>query len=166
MNYENLSGCYRVRKITENDIPEVLALCKGNPTYYLHMKMEPSPENLKEAITIVPPNKTMEDKFFVGFYKEEYLVAILDLITGYPVKETAFIGWFMMKKEFQHQGLASEIVRELLKHLKETGFRYVRLGYVKGNRESESFWKRNGFLPTGEESTNDTYTAVILQKEI
>lgn len=166
LDYTQFSEDYQVKKITEEDIPEVLKLCKGNPTYYKHMKMEPTIDNLKETITVLPPNMTMEDKFFVGFYKDNCLMAILDLITGYPNRETAFIGWFMTKKEYQRRGLASKIVRKLLELMKNKGFQYVRLGYVKGNTESESFWKRNGFLPTGVESQNDEYTAVILQCEI
>lgn len=31
--------------------------------------MEPTFENLKENLTALPPGKTMEDKFFVGFYQ-------------------------------------------------------------------------------------------------
>lgn len=166
LNIEKLSGNYQVKNFTEEDIPEIYTLCKENQTYYKHVKMQPTIENLKEVITALPPNRTMEDKFFVGFYNADCLVAILDLITEYPNEETAFIGWFMMNKKLQGQGLASKIVEEILKYLKEIGFHYVRLGYVKGNMESESFWKRNGFLPTGLESNNENYTVVILQKEI
>ena len=33
----------------------------------------------KNIITELPPNKTLQDKHFVGFYKDKKLVAILDL---------------------------------------------------------------------------------------
>lgn len=42
----------------------------------------------------------------------------------------------------------------------------MRLGYVKGNKESESFWLKNGFAQTGVEKIEDDYTVIVLQHEI
>lgn len=163
---ETLSSHYEVRQLTEKDIPDIYALCKGNPTYYEHMKMQPTHENLKGVLTELPPNMTMEDKLFAGFYENGHLVAILDLIAGYPDSDTAFIGWFMMNKARQGVGVGSSIVTEIMDRLKREGFSCVRLAYVKGNPESEGFWKKNGFVPAGAESRMDDYTAVVMKKAL
>lgn len=165
-NAEALSPRYEVRQFTENDIPDIYALCKGNPTYYEHMKMEPTHDNLRSVLTELPLNMTMEDKLFAGFYENDHLVAILDLITGYPDPDTAFIGWFMMDKARQGAGVGSAIVADIMNCLKRDGFSYVRLGYIKGNPESEGFWKKNGFVPTGAESRTDDYTIVVMKKTL
>lgn len=161
-----MSSRYMVKQFTEEDVSNIYTLCKGNPTYYKYIKIEPTLENIKEVLTELPPNKTMDDKFFLGFYKDNQLVAILDLITGYPNINTAFIGWFMMNQDFQRTGIGTEIIAEILFYLKEENFRYVRLGYIKGNQESESFWLKNKFIPSGDESETDDYTIVVMQREL
>lgn len=155
-----------VKQFTEEDIPDIYVLCKGNPTYYRYMKMEPTPENLRESMTALPRGMTMEDKLFAGFYQDGCLIALLDLIIGYPDSDTAFIGWFMMSKAQQGAGIGSAIVKDILDCLKKEGFSYVRLGYIKGNPESEGFWKKNGFLPAGVESKTDDYTIVVMKRRL
>ena len=42
----------------------------------------------------------------------------------------------------------------------------MRLGYIKGNQESERFWTKNNFIPTGIESETDYYTIVVMQRDL
>ena len=158
--FQQISTQYQVRRITEEDLPELLSLAQGNPTYYEHMHERPELETLREDLTKLPPRTTPEDKYFLGFYREDRLCAVLDLILHYPNPETAFIGWFILRKDLQGRGVGSAILHELLFHLP---FRYIRLGYVKGNRESERFWKKHHFAPTGVEPAGDGYTRVVMQ---
>lgn len=105
----------------------------------------------------------MDDKFFVGFYEAEQLVALLDLIVGYPDAETAYIGWFMMRAELQGKGIGSSIVAEILSFLEKESFCCVELGYIKGNEQAEHFWRKNGFSATGTEVRTENYTIVKMQ---
>jgi len=161
---QNFSSKYIVKQFTDKDIPDIYAVAKMNVTYYKYMKMEPTYENLKEVITVLPPNTTMEDKFFLGFYSDNKLIAILDLILKYPTDDTAFIGWFMMNKNFQHKGIGTKIVTDIFAYLKVKGFSFIRLGYIKGNSESKSFWINNGFTPIGVELQEDNYTIVVMER--
>lgn len=163
---EDLSSNYSVKQFTEKDIPEIYSLAKMNTTYYDYMKMKPTYENLKEVITALPPNKSLEDKFFLGFYHDNHLVAILDLILEYPNENTAFIGWFMMNKEMQHKGIGTKIITDIFLCLKQNNFFFVRLGYIKGNNESKRFWIKNGFKPTGIETQDENYIIVVLQRNL
>ncbi|MBQ7916031.1 MAG: GNAT family N-acetyltransferase [Firmicutes bacterium] len=155
---------FTVKKLTENDVPEMLKLCQGNPLYYKHMKICPTSENLKESMTALPSGKREADKYFVGFYDGNQLAAILDLILHFPNPQTAFIGWFIIAKEYQHQGTGSALVEEILSKLKHNNFSKVRLGYIKTNPQSRRFWEKNGFTPTGVESREEQYTVVIMEK--
>lgn len=166
LNINELSLRYNIKKFTEEDIDDIYRICKENPTYYKYMKIEPAIGNIKNVFTELPPDKTMEDKYFLGFYVEDKLVAILDLITEFPNKDTAFIGWFMMNKAFQGDGIGTEIISDIISYLKESKFSYVRLGYIKGNMQSERFWLKNKFILTGTESETDDYTIVVMQREI
>lgn len=166
LKVDELSAKYRVKKLVEEDIPDILVLCNGNPTYYKYFKSEPTSENIKQSLTALPPNKTMEDKYFVGFYKGNKLVAVLDLIDGYPNEDTAYIGWFIMNKEFQGLGVGTAIITDIVLYLKEKNFGHVRLGYIKGNQQAQNFWLKNQFIATGKEVETGSYTIINMQRKI
>ncbi|MDE7161850.1 MAG: GNAT family N-acetyltransferase, partial [Anaeroplasmataceae bacterium] len=93
-------------------------------------------------------------------------LCVIDLIVNYPKENTAFLGFFMLEKKYQGKGIASGIFQELSTFLKSNHFNAIRLGYVKGNQQSEFFWKKNGFLPVGLEVKQPEYTVVVLEKKI
>lgn len=164
--FRQISAQYQVRRITEEDLPELLALAQGNPTYYEHMHEQPGLESLRTDLTKLPPRTTPEDKYFLGFYQNGQLCAALDLILRYPNPETAFIGWFILRKDLQGKGTGTAIINELFSFLKTQEFPYVRLCYVKGNPESRAFWEKNRFTPTGVEPEGDGYTMVVMQRAL
>lgn len=166
LQIQNLAKHYEVKQITKKDIPVVYALAKGNPYYYECMKMQPTIENLTETMTELPPGKTLNDKYFVGFWEGDNLVAILDLIIGYPNENIGFIGWFMVNQSRQGNGIGSEILQEILAYMKNLKLQKVRLAYIKDNQQAKHFWLKNGFTSTGEESDTKDYTIVILEREL
>ena len=46
--FERISEAYQVRRITEGDLPELLALAQGNAAYYAHMHETPELETLRD----------------------------------------------------------------------------------------------------------------------
>ena len=64
-----------------------------------------SVENIKDDLAALPPNKTINDKYYIGFYDGNVLIAVMDLILGYPNENTGFIGFFMVNKTFQKKEL-------------------------------------------------------------
>lgn len=163
---EQISKRYQVRPLTKADMPQVLDLAKGSPLYYAYMHTQPTLENLTADLTALPPRKTLDDKYFLGYYQSGRLAAVLDLITACPNEETAFVGWFILRKDLQGRGEGSALVGELLAFLGEQGFRHVRLGRVKGNPQSRRFWEKNGFAPIGLETDGGGYTIVLLQRDL
>lgn len=165
MNIELLSTIYTVRKIEEEDIHTVFQLCEKNPQFYEYCPPFVTLDGIREDLKALPKGKTMEDKYYVGFYNNEKLVAVMDLISQYPNDKTAFIGFFMMDIAFQGQGIGSKIIHEVCTYLKQD-FDYIRLAYVKGNNQSKNFWYKNNFKPTGVEVETDAYVMVVMQKSI
>lgn len=70
----------------------------------------------------------------------ETLAAVLDLIDGYPEREYAFIGFFMMRKALQGKQTGSFVIRELEEYLRHYGKTAVQLGIDKFNPQSTHFW--------------------------
>lgn len=145
LHIERLSRAYRVRRLTEEDTAQILALCRSNPLYYRHCGTEPSEADIRQDMTLLPPGAAPEDKYFLGYFRGDRLAAVLDLIDGYPSAETAYIGLFMVDGRFSGQGIGSRLVEELLEELKTAGFSRVRLAYQKANPQSTRFWTKNGF---------------------
>lgn len=161
-----LSPRYAVRELTEADVERVYRLCLGNPLYYRHCPPPVTRESVRAGMRALPPRTTYDDKSYLGFFEGDELVAVMDLIVNYPNTRTAFIGLFMMARSAQGKGIGSRIVGECAEALRRAGCRFIRLGYVKGNPQSEAFWKKNGFEPVGIETDQGAYTVVVMEKAI
>ena len=96
-------------------------------------------------MTALPPGKCAADKHYLGIFDRETLLAVLDLIERYPQDDTAYIGFFMTKKERQGYGLGSTFIGELMDELRRERFHKVRLAVDRGNPQSKAFWEKNGF---------------------
>lgn len=166
MMLSELSTTYTVRKLTERDVEAIYALSLGNPLFYRYCPPDVTRESILEDMRALPPHKTYEDKYYVGFWQQNQLLAVLDLILQYPDKRTAFIGLFMVDQSVQGRGIGTRMISELCDALHRLGYEAVRLGYAKGNQQSLSFWLKNQFIPTGEERQNPGYTVVMLQRSL
>lgn len=165
-NIQNLSAKFDVRKLDESDVNEVLELMKKNPLFFQHCPPMATRQSILEDMKALPPRTTYEDKYYVGYFLDGKLVAVMDLILKYPNEDTAFIGFFMMNKDFQGKGIGTEIIEECETFLRGNGYLYIRLGFAKGNPQSEAFWLKNGFRRTGVEDVQERYTVVVMGKDI
>lgn len=166
LDIQALAIDFDVRRITEADIADVYRLAKSNSQYYSYMHSVPTVESLTEIISRLPEGAAASGKFFVGFYDQKYLVAVLDLITGYPEGDDAFIGWFMVDGALQGQGIGSRIFADVRAALKGQGYDYLSLGCVPENAEAIAFWTAQGFQATGEEITVDGRHAMTYARSI
>lgn len=108
-------------------------------------------KSIESDMMTLPGNIDIKDKYYVGYFKNEKLIAVLDLIDGYPKKDIVFIGFFMMDINVQKNGIGSTIVNELIEYLTTLKYKKVRLGWINGNLQAEHFWIKNGFCPIKED---------------
>lgn len=166
MDIKLLSQKYDVKLIEEDDIDKVFEVCKSNQLYYKYCPPQVTVESIKSDMKALPNNKSYSDKYYIGFFKSSVLIAIMDLILEYPNTDTAFIGFFMMNKKIQGNGIGSSIIEEVSNFLKSEKFIHIRLGYAKGNPQSEYFWVKNKFKKIGLEVPTKDYIIVVMQKEL
>lgn len=140
-----LSSHYGVRKLNDNDSGSILNLCRQNKLFYQYCNAEPTMEQVLNDLHIKPPGVGLSDKYYIGFYEEDTLVAVMDLIDGYPRKDIAYIGFFMMNGDLQGKGIGTAIIQETAAYLKSCGKTAIKLGIDKDNPQSTHFWKKNGF---------------------
>ena len=146
MDIDRLSKNYKVRKMNDADVDVIFELCKGNGEYFKWRKEENSKKRILEDLHITPPSVEESDKYYVGFFKDDDLIAVMDLIDNYPENYMAFVGFFMMNKKYQGSGAGTKIIDDVLSYLKEIGKKEIRLGIDKDNPQSNRFWKKNGFM--------------------
>ena len=76
------------------------------------------------------------------------MIALLDLIAGFPEPDTAWIGWLILDQSCQGRGLGSRLVEALLEGLSGAGFAQVKLAYVQSNPQSQAFLAEKRFFPS------------------
>ncbi len=161
------SSEYAVRRITEREIADVYRLCRENRRYYRYMKTKPTLRGLTEVISEVPSGSAPENKHFVGFYdNDENLTAILDLITGYPEGDDAFIGWFMVDAKRQGAGVGSQLFADLRAAMKAQGYDRLSLAVLPENTEAIAFWQKQGFAFSGKDSEWNGRSVSLMERGI
>ncbi len=164
MDILKLSQQYFVRLLNDKDLNNIYEIEINNPLYYQYCPPVPSIDNIKRDMKAFPPNKTLDDKYYVGYFHQNELICILDLIDHYPNNHAVFIGFFMVKKEYQKKNVGSSIIFELISYFKKEDYEEIRLGYVKGNPQSKAFWEKNKFQPTGVIAHEEFYDIIVLKK--
>ena len=145
LDVQQFSKMFAVRKMYKKDAELIYAMTSKNLQYYEYCGRMNTLEDIYTDLVITPPGLERKDKYYVGFFEEEKLVAVMDLEDGFPDKVTAYIGFFMMNIEYQGKGIGTQLIAELFAYLKGVGFEKVQLGYDKGNPQSSHFWKKQKF---------------------
>ena len=164
LNIEKLSTSYQVRKLDAKDANKAYALVQSNPLYFAYCPPQATRHSILEDMKVVPANKNLDDKYYLGFFDGTDLIAILDLITGYPNNTSAWIGFFMVDAKYQRQGIGTKIIDSLNGELLKSGIKRIELAYGKGNEQSEKFLLKTGFVKDGREIKVPGYTVVVMEK--
>ena len=149
-----LSKKYVVRRLDRNDADIVYDMSRKNELFYRYHPPFVTKQSIAADMESLPPGKSCDDKYYVGFFENNALVANMDLILGYPTEETAWIGLLMTNVRYQNRGVGSGIVKDVCACLKQLGYQRVRVGVDKENPQSNSFWSKNGFRIISENEYN------------
>ena len=164
MEIQKIRTEYDVRRLDDMYADSIAEICKENTQYYQYVEEEPTREQVLQDLHITPPGIVPSDKYYIGFFQDETLIAVMDLIDGFPEADIAYIGFFMMNKEVQGQGIGSQIIRDTEKYLKTAGKTAVRLAIEKENPQSTHFWSKNGFAVIKEVDRNGRPVLVAEKK--
>lgn len=116
-----LSSKYKVRALNDSDADSILKICLDNPQFYKYSETKATKDQVLKDLHITPPKKDISDKYYVGFYQDETIVALMDLIDGFPKEDVGFIGFFMINKAFQEKNIGTSIISEVSDYLKHIG---------------------------------------------
>ena len=166
LDIQALGTDYDVRRLSEADIADVYQLARSNRRYYRTLGIRPTRAMLTEVITDVPEGAGPNSKHCVGFYDGDDLVAVLDLICGYPQADDAFIGWFMVDADMQGRGIGSQIFADVRAAMKAQGYDYMQVVAPAHAQDSIAFWEAQGFALQGGEDDSGEYPTITLSRSI
>lgn len=166
MEMQYLSSQYTVRDLLPADVDMIYDVLKNNTIFYKYHPPMVTAESILEDMEALPPNKGYEEKHYIGFFREDTLVAVMDLIEHYPQHGTALLGFFAMNSNLQGQGIGTVIISDSVTYLAQLGFEKVCLGIDKGNPQSKAFWLKNGLAFTGEEYEGDGSVILVMERNL
>lgn len=161
-----LTNKYKVRRLTKEDINAILELERSNTLYYQWCPPLATEQEILEDMEVVAPGKSKADKYYVGFFQTGKLIAVMDLIDGYPKKRIAFIGFFMVDRSVQGNGIGTEMIQDLCTYLSKSDYFSVQLAWVKGNPQAEHFWLKNHFKKIKETKSDRADQVILAERKL
>lgn len=166
MNEKEFSKEYSVIKLNKENLQQIYELCSENSLYYQYCPPFVSLESIEEDMLALPPGVPIQNKYYVGYFCGDRLIAVLDLIDGYPEKDVIFIGFFMCDLSIQKRGTGTNIITELFDYVKNRGYKSVQLAWVKGNPQAEHFWLKNGFTVIKKTTSTAADSVILAERKL
>lgn len=105
----------------------------------------------QSTFLILPEDKSYDDKLVYRIYWEERMVGCVDVVRGYPTDEYAWIGLLLIAEPYQRRGIGALAYDLVEKEIRTwPAIRKIRLGVVRTNEQVLPFWRKMGFVETGE----------------
>ncbi len=161
-----LSGDYSVRKLAKDDIGMIYDLCRKNEIFYRFHPPFVTKESIGEDMEALPPGRSREDKFYIGFFDGDKLIAVMDFIFGYPQENVVYIGFFMVESAVSGRGIGTSIIQGCLPYFASLGCHAARLAVDEGNPQSSAFWRKNGFAETGERFPQGKPVYLVMERRL
>jgi ribosomal protein S18 acetylase RimI-like enzyme len=124
----------------------------------------------QSTFTALPPDKTYDDKFVWGLYAGRAMIGCADVIRGYPTRHKAVIGLLLLAEPWQRRGLGralAALVEQAITAWREV--RVMRLGVAPSNIGALDFWKKLGYVATGDRATDGVdfvRDVIVLEKPV
>jgi len=145
-------GRVELRAIEPGDVPAVQALIESDPGYTERVTgYPPGPADAQSLLMMRPEGLPEDAKVVLGAWTDDGLVALVDLLRGYPETGTVFIGLLQVHGTHQRRGLGASTYKSVEEYVR--GWPEViklRLAVVDTNADAAKFWTAMGFAATGE----------------
>ncbi|SFC93539.1 hypothetical protein SAMN04487968_11514 [Nocardioides terrae] len=148
-----MNGPLRLRRLTARDLPALQELLEADPGYTMRVTGEaPQPNAAADLLVGRPPGLPPDQKVVLGAFGEDGLVAVIDVLRGWPNPVSVHIGLLQVRASGKRQGVGRRAHDLLLARVADwTEVTTLRAAIVGSNAaEAEPFWAALGYQPTGE----------------
>ena len=141
------------------------------PTYFHTVTgLPPGPAEAQSTFSALPPGKGYDDKRVWGLYAGDDMIGCADVIRGYPARDKAVIGLLLLAENWQRRSFGRAfalLVEQMIAVWPE--ITTLRVGVVEQNVGALAFWRKLGYVETGEvKAAGQAYLArvVVLEKPL
>ena len=159
-----------VRLSPERDLAAVQALYLRCADFIeLTTGAPPTGEEAREVFFNLPRNRTLDDKLVMGCRDVESgaLIAVLEMIRGYPSETDYWIGLFLLDPARRRQGLGTRFLHAYQQWAHRQGAQRLQLLVVTQNNAGQAFWQSLGFQEisrTQQVHGRLQYEVIVLEK--
>lgn len=135
------------------DAALVQSLLDSDPSYTRRVRGDsPAPGDGHEILVGKPAGLAAEDKVVLGLVQGDVLLALADVLRGWPKPDNAHVGLMFVSGGHRGQGLAHRLHDAVVRRAASwPGVVSLRLSIVDTNRQTaEPLWKHLGYRPTWE----------------
>ncbi|MDF2536343.1 MAG: hypothetical protein K0R18_2505 [Bacillales bacterium] len=165
---QEICSDYLVKALSVTDCGELFELYQTNPDYFEIVEARhPVLADCLNDLTECPPSFPKEKKFYVGFYQDGKLQAVIDFLKGYPEKDIFYIGLLMLDEKNRAKGYGRILLSAVLDAAIDDGFSRLRLGVDSENLTAMHFWVKNGLKEIKKvkrERDNGTVSEIIVME--
>jgi len=94
------------------------------------------------------------------------MVAVLDLLLGYPEPSCVWIGLLLVHGALHGIGHGGRIADAVEEAAANAAFEKVQLGVVRENEPGLRFWRKRGFVALRESQTERAQHLIIMEKRL
>ena len=141
-----------LRELDAGDEDALQALLESDPSYTERVTgYPPGPSDALSLLMMRPESVPESQKVVLGVFERDELVAVADLLRGYPGPDYVFIGLLLVEGARQGQGVGAAAMTAVERYAGQwPEARRFRLAVVDTNAPVLGFWLRMGFEATGE----------------
>ena len=137
---------YEIAIITRENFEKVFEVYNTNQNFFLLTQgSKTTVESSINDIDALPPTCDVSQKIYVSICEQDKIIAVMDLITGYPEETTIWIGLLLIHGDMQGKKIGSRIVNAVLDAAYATGSKSAQLGVIESNTRAVVFWQKHGF---------------------
>ncbi|KRM72196.1 GNAT family N-acetyltransferase [Lacticaseibacillus brantae] len=133
--------------LTVRNLSLALPIYEANRAYYDLLETAVSVKTIEDDLVALPAGVQISQKHFGVIAQQGRPLAVLDVVTGYPGAETAYIGLLLVADK--GRGIGGRILVELETRLKASGYQQIGLAVLRNNPRAQHFWTQQGFTATG-----------------
>jgi len=151
-----------------DEMAALQAVLEAAPTYFhTATGLPPGPAEAQSTFTALPAGKIYDDKRVWGLYAGNEMIGCADVIRGYPVHDKAVIGLLLLAEAWQRRGIGRAfalLVEQAIAVWPEIVT--LRIGVVEQNVGAQAFWRKLGYVETGEVKHAEVRDVFVMEKPL
>ena len=151
-----------------DEMAALQAVLEAAPTYFhTATGLPPGPAEAQSTFTALPAGKIYDDKRVWGLHAGERMIGCADVVRGYPVRDKAIIGLLLLAQDWQRRGLGRAFALLIEKVIADwPEIVTLRIGVVERNVGARAFWRKLGYVETGEVKHAEVRDVIVMEKPL